>query len=181
MPTSVTPEILAHCSDKVRRLYDYWDRKPAGRLMPSRTDIDPLELGHYLANITLVDVVADKRRYVDRLVRTREVDARGENPTGHSVLTKFFCNSRKAAVDNYDRVCRERVPLFGGKRFIAPSGRRGGNPWVFLPLASDDEAVSEILICCNHDGPQRSRRIGLCPCHVVAQAIRPIRMASCRQ
>ena len=55
----------------------YWEEKRRGRLMPSRADIDPLELRRYLPGIILIDVVDDARRYVYRLVGTREVAMRG--------------------------------------------------------------------------------------------------------
>src|SRR5512134_2272816 len=50
----------------------YWDSKRRGRRMPSRADIDPAEIVPLLPGITLIDVVADARGFVYRLVGTRE-------------------------------------------------------------------------------------------------------------
>lgn len=87
-------EFLAGCSEQVRQMYEYWKDKCAGRAMPQRSDIDPLDIARHLPNITLVDVVADARRYVYRVAGTREVDARGADSTGQSVLDRFSAARR---------------------------------------------------------------------------------------
>ena len=56
----------------VRAIYEYWERKRGDRLMPARRDIDPTEFVPHLPGIMLVDVVADERRYVYRLVGTQD-------------------------------------------------------------------------------------------------------------
>ena len=70
--------------------------------MPARRDIDPTEFVPHLPGIMLVDVVADERRYVYRLVGTREVEARGQNPTGRPVGESFHGSSRENVLRNYD-------------------------------------------------------------------------------
>jgi len=44
---------------RLQRLYAYWSTKKGQRKMPSRADIDVLDLRYMLGNIMLVDVVAD--------------------------------------------------------------------------------------------------------------------------
>ena len=85
-------------------LYRYWDQKRGGRRMPRRADIDPAELVPFLPALMIVDVVGDERRYVYRLVGTREVDARGRDPTGRPVGEAFIGSSREKVLANYDRV-----------------------------------------------------------------------------
>lgn len=152
MLSSDPAEFLARCAEQVRQVYQYWKDKCAGRTMPQRRDVDPLDIARHLPNITLVDVVPDTRRYVYRVVGTREVDARGADPTGHSVLDSYFCSSRDAALVGYDRVCSERRPLFRDGQFFAESGRRTGRQTIFLPLSVDGETVSQIMIYSLH-GP----------------------------
>src|SRR5262249_10124408 len=76
-------------------IYRYWDAKRAGSSMPRRADIDPMELVRFLPSLMIVDVVADARRYVYRLVGTREVSARGRDPTGRPVGEAFIGSSRE--------------------------------------------------------------------------------------
>ncbi len=54
------------------------------RRMPSRRDIDPIEMKPWLANIQLIDVSHNPRRMVYRLVGEIDVSFRGYNPTGRS-------------------------------------------------------------------------------------------------
>jgi hypothetical protein len=42
--------------ERFRRLYDYWHEKRGTRAMPSRADIDPLELKGVLGWVLLLDV-----------------------------------------------------------------------------------------------------------------------------
>ena len=73
---------LAQCAAKLQSFYDYWDQRRGDRAMPARGDIGPTEMRPYLGMVMLVDVVPDKRRFVYRLVGTKEVEGRGKDPTG---------------------------------------------------------------------------------------------------
>jgi hypothetical protein len=42
---------------KLQQLFDYWAAKRGERKMPSRADIDPLELSFIIGNLILVDVI----------------------------------------------------------------------------------------------------------------------------
>jgi len=150
LPTSTPEEFIDRCAAMVREIYDYWNRKRGDRPMPRRWDIDPTELVKLLPGIMLVDVVADERRYIYRLVGTREVEARGEDPTGRSVVDKFFGSSRENVLSNYDRVCRERRPLFDDYRFSLDGGKLLDEQVIFLPLSADGETVNQILVYSHH-------------------------------
>jgi hypothetical protein len=132
------------CHPDIRQVLEYWEQKCAGRRMPSRADIDPLDLPHLLPRVTLVDVVDDERRYVYRLAGTKEVEIRGFDPTGKSVLEAFFANSAEEALANYDTVCATRAPLYvvdpfqTGDRFVSEED-------LFLPLSNDGETVNMIV------------------------------------
>src|SRR5262245_34711660 len=87
------PDFLADCHERVRAVYRYWEGTRNGRLMPSRADLDPLEIPRYLPDICLVDVVADARKYVYRLIGTNEAAMRGRDPTGLPVGQGYFGTS----------------------------------------------------------------------------------------
>src|SRR5215470_17691685 len=95
-PVQHHPDVLA--------VHRYWQEKRRGRVMPSRADIDPIELKRFLPGIILINVVADERRYVYRLVGTREVAMRGKDPTGQSMIDGFFAQSLEAALAILDKV-----------------------------------------------------------------------------
>ena len=115
--------------------------------MPARSDIDPVEISpRLLPNICLVDVVADERRYVYRLVGTGEVEVRGQDPTGKSVLEGFFAPSAEDALGCYDRVVASGAPFLDPTPFTAPTGRYVTEETLFLPLSDDGKNVNKILV-----------------------------------
>ncbi len=145
-PSEFLPLLLADA----RELYDYWLGKRSSRAMPSRDGIDPAEIVHLLPGVMIVDVVDEPRRFVYRLVGTREVEARGQDPTGRSVTDGFFGTSAQRVLENYQLVCDRRAPLFDDYRFRSPNGRYADEQVLFLPLSADDSTVMQILVYTHH-------------------------------
>jgi hypothetical protein len=135
----------ATCHPDMLWMYNYWAGKCGSRRMPSRADIDPSELKRYLPHITLVDVVDDARRYVYRLVGTREVELRGYDPTGRSVVDAYFASSLAAALANYDIVRETRAPHYVADPYQVVD-RFIGEEDLFLPLSSDGDTVNMIMV-----------------------------------
>ena len=127
-------------------LYRYWDAKRGGRKMPRRSDIDPAELVPFLPRVMIVDVVDDERRYVYRLVGTREVDARGRDPTGRPVGEAFIGSSREKVLANYDRVLMTGRPYVDIDTVITVEDKLDDSQVIFLPMSEDDQQVSQILV-----------------------------------
>ena len=68
--------------------------------MPRRSDIDPVDMPRRLLPfINLVDVVADERRYVYRLVGMGDVDVRGQDPEVDGVKDQRFLTACDSLVD----------------------------------------------------------------------------------
>jgi hypothetical protein len=65
---------------RLERAYLYWLDKTAGRLIPSRADIDPIEIPKLLPDVILVERLGDGCWY--RLIGTENARARGINATG---------------------------------------------------------------------------------------------------
>ncbi|MBI1245274.1 MAG: PAS domain-containing protein [Alphaproteobacteria bacterium] len=55
--TMFDPATMANT--RLRRLYDYWDARRGGRDMPARADIDAVEIGWALGDVSLIDVLPD--------------------------------------------------------------------------------------------------------------------------
>jgi hypothetical protein len=135
------------CHPDTIALYKYWLAKCGERRMPARSDIDPVEMPRgLLPGINLVDVVSDERQYVYRLVGTGDVEVRGQDPTGKSVLEGFFGPSADDALACYDQVVATRAPFLDAVPFIAPSGRHVMEETIFLPLSEDGVNVNKILV-----------------------------------
>src|SRR3569623_3353232 len=140
-------ESLKRYSANLQRIYAYWETKRGARLMPRRADLDPAEIPpRLLPGITLVDVVADPRRYVNRLVGTMEAEVRGYDPTGKSVAEGYFGDNAEDAMRYYDHVAQTRAPALDPVPFL--ERRRGykGAESLFLPLSNNGVAVNMIMV-----------------------------------
>lgn len=137
----------ATCHSDTVTLYRYWREKCRGRRMPARADLDPAEMPvRLLPGITLVDVVPDARRFIYRLVGTGEVEVRGTDPTGRSVIEGFFGPSVEDALSCYSRVVETRAPLLDAEPFVATNGRYISEETIFLPLSDDGTNVNMVLV-----------------------------------
>ena len=149
-------EALKSYGANLQRIYAYWQAKRGSRPMPRRADLDPTEIPPLLLpGITLVDVVPDTRRYVYRLVGTKEAEVRGYDPTGRSVGEAFFGENAEDATECYDRVVATGAPVLDPVPFL--ERRRGyrGAESLFLPLSNDGVAVNMILVFFDPDSVVR--------------------------
>jgi hypothetical protein len=141
------PDFPASCHPDTIAMHDYWRAKCGVRSMPARSDIDPVDMPRRLLPfISLVDVVPDERRYVYRLVGTGDVEVRGQDPTGRSVLEGFFAPHAEDALTCYDRVVATRAPLIDPVPFFAPNGKYVMEETIFLPLSDDGISVNKVLV-----------------------------------
>ena len=140
------PEWLARSSQAIQQMYAYWRARCIGDRLPPRSSIDPADLRKQLPQLTIVEVVPDERRYVYRLVGTMEVEIRGRDPTGKSVLDNFFGPSVENVLGCYDTVVNTRRPHYDDERFVTPDGRYSDDETLFLPLSDDGQTVNKILV-----------------------------------
>jgi len=103
---------LERCGPKAVALYQYWNARRGIRSMPTRADIDPLEMRHWLPRITLVDVSPDGAQFTYRLAGTQMVDLLGTNPTGRLVETAWPEEAAALALEGYREVVENRAPVF---------------------------------------------------------------------
>ena len=141
-----TLQFLEVCSPPVAEVFHYWDRKRGGRVMPLRSDIDPAGIARHLPGISLVEVKHGPLDFVYRLVGTREVAARGSDPTGQRVAENWFGSSAQDVIANYERVVASRSFLYDKDRFVKPDGRYVLDESLFLPLSIGGEEVGQILV-----------------------------------
>lgn len=146
-PDQPTLTFPPSCKAETIALYDYWCSKRGNRPMPSRADVDPLEIpARLLPCLCLVDVVDDARRYVYRLVGTAEVQARDYDPTGKSVAEAFYGPDATNALFWYDKVVATKAPLLDTETFVATNGRYATEETLFLPLSDDGVTVNKIMV-----------------------------------
>jgi len=92
----------------LRGLYQYWLKMKGDRPMPSRADLNPVDIVKLLPNLALIDVEQETGRYKYRLIGTETVQAMGFDPTGQ-YLDKFPL-IEKLLKQKYDWLVREKRP-----------------------------------------------------------------------
>jgi len=133
---------------RLEDVLDYWRRKGSGGSLPSRGDIDPIEIPKLLPELMLVDVLPSGR-YRYRLIGTGNTQEHGINATGRFLDEVLPGPEYKAHVlALYDECVRARRPLYSECLFLS-SRRRSPERHtkvLFLPLAEDGETVNMVLV-----------------------------------
>ncbi len=129
------------------RLYDYWLSKSKEESIPSRAQIDPLDVPELLPIIFLVDVTwhNEEPEFSFRLVGSKITEVVGSDPTGKNFLSFYSEANLKPMTEIYAQVARSGVPFvnnssapFSDKDFVK-LGR------LLLPLSEDAVRVDMIL------------------------------------
>ena len=154
-----SPDMLADSHGSLRNLYNYWNARRGARLMPARGDLDPVDLKPILPVLILIDVVLDERRYIYRLVGTREVEMRGSDPTGKAVQDAYYAESPEETAHYLDRVVRTREPVLYRGTYQPLSTRTQREDVLFLPLSKDGETVNMIMILGHVDWMKDEKRV----------------------
>ncbi len=147
-PVEATPELreFLHRPENAGFLefYEYWQRKGAGKGVPARADIDPLDFPQLLANVFLIDVVpGNPRRFRFRLVGTRISELEGEMT--NKFLDEFIPGAGGAAMArHYEDTIRGRIyvrheTLHWRKREYV------NYDVLLLPLSSDGQTVDKLF------------------------------------
>lgn len=138
------------CKRRVIALYDYWVERCAGRPMPRRADIDPVDMPEHLPGLLLIDVEGVSARglgiYRYRVVGTREVANRKFDPTGQFVEEGYFAKSKNDALHSYESVRLQRTAIYEKLSFLSEDGIPINEDSVMLPLSENGTDVSQILV-----------------------------------
>ncbi len=135
-----------------RELFDYWLYSAGKRLMPARSDLDPLKVPRLLPHIGLIDFRDGFDRGLFRLAGTRLRDIYGQELTGKKVREVFGgrCGAYWARI--HHRMARTRLPAHGVVRGPAAGRDHVVLFWLRLPLSDDGGRVDRIL-CLDAAGP----------------------------
>lgn len=131
----------------LRQLYDYWDGKRAGRPMPARGDLDPVDIPALLPHLILLDVTHDPLRFQVRLYGTGIVELRGRDLTGRYLYeggaTPIGQQTRPWNV----RTVEDRRPHYRTGEYTDISDGRSGTYYrLGLPLSGNGATVDMLMI-----------------------------------
>ena len=101
----------------MRPLLECWDKARNGRTMPARSDFDPLSLPRdLLANMFLLEVQHQPRRFQFRLMGTAVAEMLGEDWTG-----KYLDELPKAnrqVINQYEETVEKQAPTEFHNQYI---------------------------------------------------------------
>jgi hypothetical protein len=127
------------------RLYDYWQERRCSRPMPSRSDIDPVDMRFILGNLLLIDVLAGPRRFRIRLHGTNLVRRAGYELTGKMLEQLPDADFRTVAQECFTTVVEARRPIHSF-RSRTLSGRPQPFEALILPLSRTMLQVDMLLV-----------------------------------
>jgi len=126
-------------------LLDYWQERCAGRAMPRRRDIDPLDMpARLLPHVQLVEL-GERGRLRLRLVGTAIVDALGKDATGRYLDEAFDGETRQFLEDLCRAALRERRPVAAACWQARAKGPALGMTWLATPLSENGRDANMIL------------------------------------
>lgn len=128
-----------------QQLYDYWLNRAAGRDMPSRGDISPVDFPDLLPLISLIDVDHEGERFRIRLAGTRLREIYDREITGAYLDDLDWGDMTEYWLSAYSRVVQACKPAQGMVRGPRKSKDHLVQFWIRLPLSNDGEKVSMIL------------------------------------
>jgi hypothetical protein len=129
-------------SSRLRALLRYWAEKSAGRAMPLREQIEPLEIPTLLSIAMLADVAPNGPRM--RLLGSEATEAYGRETRGQPVVDIQFGDFTVPWLSAFFSVIKSAKPAFAAGTY-----RRGSElcriETVLMPLTEDGSSVSQIF------------------------------------
>jgi len=140
---------------KLQRLYQYWSEKRGERSMPSRADLDPVDIRFAIGDVILADVLDETPpRFRIRLHGTNLSERTGFDLTGKMLEEMPAPEFRDLARRSFGKVARTREPLHTvAERLL--DGRNQRYEAIILPLSGDGERVDRLLIGMIYDPRRR--------------------------
>jgi hypothetical protein len=133
---------------RLQGAYDYWCRIAAGRPMPRRADLDPIDIPKLLPHVMLVEVHGPGR-YRYRLIGTANAQEHGMNATGQFLDEVLKGPEYKVHVLRlYDESVRERRAVYSESLFLSATGGaiERHTKVLFMPLSEDGDTVSQVFV-----------------------------------
>ena len=132
----------------VRALDDYWRGLATQERLPSRADIDPIDINlELLPWIFLMDVLpgAEELDYKYRLAGTRNAQLVGRDVTGFLASAIFDADDRQFMMQTFHTTVRERKPTYW--QGAVPHDRHGSVAVyrAIFPLSTDGVKVDMLI------------------------------------
>ena len=129
----------------LREIYRYWRGKCREGALPSRADLDPIDIPALLAHVFLIDIVDGGRDFRYRLLGTHIVESVGFEFTGQLVSEFMRDHEEELRAQDYHKLVESREPQHVIGNMVAFGRDYMSYERVLCPLSSDGEAVDMIF------------------------------------
>lgn len=134
------------CHPKIRALYDYWAGRRGDRAMPTRADLDPIDIPTLLPNVFLIDVKrAEPQHLVYRVFGTALVELFGFDFTLQEVGKGTLPEHMPELRQRYGGVIREGRPFYHRTRLRDRLNDFTDVDRIILPLSPDGARVDQMI------------------------------------
>jgi hypothetical protein len=130
---------------RLREAYLYWDAKRRDRLMPTRSDIDPVEIPRLLPYVILIEVVREPLDFRYRLIGTQARDIMRQDFTGKCFSEIRGKGKESALWYGCEAVVRSKAPISEKTPYVGPERFLRNCENVLLPLSNDRVNVTMIF------------------------------------
>jgi hypothetical protein len=135
----------------LQRLYQYWLEKRGARSMPSRTDIDPLDIRFAIGNVILIDVLdGEPPQFRIRLHGTNLAEHLRYDLTGKMLDDMPQAEYRNLSRQSFTQVAVTKQPSHAHRDLVLDNRQRRYET-IVLPLSSDGDRVDVILCAVFYD------------------------------
>ena len=130
-------------------LYRYWAERRGERSLPSRSDIDPVDIPHLLPHIALTEIVTEpggeEPRFRYRLAGT-QIEERFGCPLTNRFLDELKQGEYLTYVQSlYRQIMTDRAPIYSESSFEAGDTNTLLAKRLMLPLSDDQKNVNMVL------------------------------------
>lgn len=132
-------------SQVLRDVFAYWQRRRGSRPMPTRGDIEPMDIPQLLPHVFIHDVIAAPRDYRARLLGTAIGERYGQDHTGKLIGDIFPEPTLSLVRRLFDTVVDERHPAHAAGPVVWRHDQYSVFEAVFLPLADGAGSVNMIF------------------------------------
>ena len=144
MPAAATKVTITH--PRLQRLYAYWLEKRGDRAMPSRADLDPIDIRFVIGDVILVDVLdGTPPQFRIRLHGTNLSERTNFDLTGKLLDEMPAQEFRDLVTRTFRRVVRTREAVHAlADRVLDDRTHRYET--IIMPLSSNGEIVDRLLV-----------------------------------
>ena len=131
-------------SGDLAKALSYWRSKSQTPSIPSRSQIDPLEMRQFLPKILMIDVESEGE-FTYRLCGTHVAEINGKDLTGQRASKASLGAASQHFIEVYQRAIRDRKPLLFTGQLWWQNRQWVGFEQIILPLSTDGLAVDKLM------------------------------------